>query len=220
MTSSANNCASTSCFFFDDILIYSRTGEEHFHHLQTVFGLLRAHRLFLKNSKCSFGRKEVTYLGHIIHQKGVSVDQSKIATIQDWPKPHNIRTLRGFLGLAGYYRKFIKDYGNIAAPLTSMLRRNGFTWSKDSQAAFTNLKRALSESPILALPDFSNTFVVECDASGSGIGAILQQNNHPIAFFSRKLADRHHKLPAYERELIGLAKAVAHWRPTCGADHS
>jgi len=167
--------------FFDDILIYSRTRVDHINHLQMVFGLLRAHRLFLKKSKCAFGRKEVAYLGHVIHQQGVSVDQSKIAAIQEWPKPHNVRALRGFLGLAGYYRKFIKDYGIIAAPLTSMLRRNAFQWATESESAFTNLKRALSESPVLALPDFSVIFVVECDAPGTGIGAILQQNSHPIA---------------------------------------
>ena len=105
---------------------------------------------------------------------------------------------------------FIKDYGIIAAPLTSMLRRNSFSWNPESELAFERLKDVLSNSPVLALPDFTATFIVECDASESGIGAILQQNSHPVAFFSRKLADRNHKLPAYERELIGLAKAVAH----------
>ncbi|KAL4574559.1 hypothetical protein LXL04_021392 [Taraxacum kok-saghyz] len=199
--------------FFDDILIYSHSLTEHLINLQAVFGPLRAHGLFLKKSKCSFSRKEVAYLGIVIQQNCISVDHSKIAVIRDWPKPSNVRALRGFLGLAGYYRKFIKGYGIIAVPLTSMLRRNNFEWNGESELAFVNLKEALSCSPVLALPYFTQQFIVECDASGSGIGAVLQQQGHPVAFFSRKLGDRHHKLPAYERELIGLTKVVAHWRP-------
>ncbi|KAL4573276.1 hypothetical protein LXL04_020076 [Taraxacum kok-saghyz] len=197
----------------------SHSLEDHLAHLHTIFTLLRKNRLFLKKSKCAFGNTEIAYLGHIIKQTGVTVDQSKIESIRDWPKPHNVRSLRGFLGLSGYYRKFIKDYGIIAAPLTSMLRRGSFTWTTDSETAFENPKNALSGSPVLALPDFSALFVVECDASGSGVGAVLQQDSHPVAFFSRKLADRHHKLPAYERELIGLAKAVAHWCPYLWGRH-
>ncbi|KAL4592193.1 hypothetical protein LXL04_005180 [Taraxacum kok-saghyz] len=121
--------------------------------------------------------------------------------------------------LRKYYRKFIKDYGNIASPLTSMLRRNNFIWSNESDTAFQELKTALSQAPVLALPNFDSVFVVDCDASGIGIGAVLQQQSHLIAFFSRKLVDRHHKLSTYERELIGLAKAVAHWRPYLWGRH-
>ncbi|KAL4579110.1 hypothetical protein LXL04_015245 [Taraxacum kok-saghyz] len=205
--------------FFDDILVYSRSTTEHVAHLRSIFELLRAHQLCLKRTKCTFGSQEVAYLGHIVNASGVSVDQTKIEAIREWPKPHNVRTLQGFLGLTGYYRKFIQDYGIIAGPLTSMLRRNKFLWGPESELAFGKLKDMLSNSPVLALPDFTTDFVVECDASGSGIGAILQQQGHPVAFFSRKLADRHHKLPAYERELIGLAKAVAHWRPYLWGRH-
>lgn len=115
--------------------------------------------------------------------------------------------------MAGYYRKFIQDYGFIVAPLTQLLKKKGFIWTDTATNTFISLKKTLSESPVLALPDFTKEFVVECDASGSGIGAVLQQEGHPIAFFSRTLAARHVKLAAYERELIGLAKAVIHWRP-------
>ena len=117
------------------------------------------------------------------------------------------------MGLSGYYRKFIQDYGVISAPLTQLLKKTGFGWNETATEAFLTLKKSLSESPVLALPDFTKEFVVECDASGSGIGAVLQQDGHPIAFFSRTLAVRHVKLAAYERELIGLSKAVLHWRP-------
>lgn len=199
--------------FFDDILIYSQSWAIHVQHIRTVLSLLRMHRLYLKRSKCSFGQLQVAYLGHVIQHSGVAVDQSKISAIKEWPQPRTMRALRGFLGLSGYYRKFIKNYGIISTPLTSLLRRNSFVWDDKATEAFEALKKALSESPVLALPDFDSEFVIECDASGSGIGAVLQQQGHPIALFSRKLADRHHKLAAYERELIGLAKAVSHWRP-------
>lgn len=135
--------------FFDDILVYSPSIFDHVAHLRIVFELLRKHKLFLKRTKCTFGSREVVYLGHIVHGNGVAVDQTKIEAIRDWPKPHNIRTLRGFLGLTGYYRKFIRDYGIIAGPLTGMLRRNSFMWGPESELAFTQLKEALSNSQFL-----------------------------------------------------------------------
>lgn len=159
------------------------------------------------------------YLGHVISNEGVKVDQSKIEAITKWPLPRTVRAVRGFLGLSGYYRKFIQGYGVIAAPLTKLLRKIGFSWNEEAEEAFLALKKSLSESPVLALPDFTRDFIVECDASGSGIGAVLQQDGHPIAFYSRKLAERHMKLAAYERELIGLAKAIIHWRPYLWGRH-
>lgn len=186
--------------FFDDILIYSKTWVEHLNHIRLVFETLRLHKLFLKKSECSFGESQVTYLGHIIHRQGVSVDNSKISAVIDWPRPQTIKALRGFLGLSGYYRKFVKDYGLLAAPLTNLLNRDQFQWSESAEEAFCALKQALSSAPVLQLPNFELSFVVECDASRVGIGAVLHQESHPIAFFSRKLGDRHLKLPAYERE--------------------
>ncbi|XP_010270820.1 PREDICTED: uncharacterized protein LOC104607029 [Nelumbo nucifera] len=162
-------------------------------------------------SKLDLG--QVLYLGHIVSREGVSVDNSKIQAIREWPKPQTIRALRGFLGLTGYYRKFVRDYGLLAAPLTKMLNKNAFQWDEAANTAFTNLTDALSTTLVLQLQNFDQEFTVECDVSGIGIGAVLQQQEHPIAFFSRKLADRHLKLSAYERELIGLAKAIQHWRP-------
>jgi hypothetical protein len=129
-----------------------------------------------------------------------------------------VRAVRGFLGLAGYYRWFIKDYDAIATPLTVLLCKDSFRWSPEAEKAFRTLQRALTTAPVLQLPDFTKDFVVECDASGSGMGAVLHQGSGPVAFFSRQLAPQHTKLVAYERELIGLVQAVKHWRPYLWGD--
>ena len=199
--------------FFDDILIYSTSWADHLKHVKAVFQLLRQHHLFVKRSKCSFGATSVGYLGHIISEHGVAMDPSKVAAVEAWPRPRTVRALRGFLWLTGYYRKFIASYGAIASPLTALLKKEAFSWSVDAERAFLDLKRAVMSAPLLQLPDFSLKFVVDCDASGSGFGAVLHQGDGAIAFFSRPVAAHHAKLPAYERELIGLVKAVRHWRP-------
>ncbi|XP_015168562.1 uncharacterized protein [Solanum tuberosum] len=205
--------------FFDDILVYSRTWVEHMYHLRLVFKLLSDHHLFLKQSKCSFAQTEIAYLGHLITADGVSADSSKISAMTEWSKPTTLKGLRGFLGLTGYYRKFVENYGSIAEPLTAMLRKNSFIWTDQSTQAFKKLKVAMTTTPVLALPDFSQPFVIECDASDLGIGAVLLQNKQPIAFFSRVLARRHQPLPAYEKELIGLVKAIRQWRSYLWGQH-
>jgi len=178
-----------------------------------VLQQMRDHRLFAKRSKCSFGEPSVAYLGHIITAEGVTMDPDKVAAVEAWPQPRSVRALRGFLGLTGYYRKFIVGYGGVAAPLTALLKREAFTWTAEAEAAFLALKTVLITAPLLQLPDFTKRFVVDCDASGAGFGAVLHQGDGAIAFFSRPVAPHHAKLPAYERELIGLVKAVRHWRP-------
>jgi len=125
--------------FFDDILIYSKSWSEHLLHLQAVFEALQQHQLFLKKSKCSFGETSVGYLGHVISAQGVAMDASKVQAILSWPQPKSVRAVRGFLGLAGYYRRFIKDYGLIAAPLTKLLKKEGFRWTEEAAAAFSAL---------------------------------------------------------------------------------
>jgi len=155
----------------------------------------------------------VAYLGHVISERGVSVDEQKVEAVLSWPIPSSARAVCGFLGLAGYYRRFIRDYGAIAAPLTALLKKEGFHWNPDAERAFRTLQRALMEAPVLQLPDFDHDFIVECDASGSGFGAVLHQGGGPVAFFSKLIAPRHTRLAAYERELIGLVQAVRHWRP-------
>ncbi|XP_066341714.1 uncharacterized mitochondrial protein AtMg00860-like [Miscanthus floridulus] len=158
---------------------------EHLRHLRAVLDVLHAHRLHLKRPKCAFATSAVHYLGHVITGEGVAMDTAKVAAVQSWPHPRTARGLRGFLGLAGYYRWFIKDYGIIAVPLTQLLRKDAFQWSDAAETAFSTLKAALTAALVLHLPDFTATFVVDYDASGSGFGAMLYQDGAPIAFFSR-----------------------------------
>jgi hypothetical protein len=141
------------------------------------------------------------------------MDQSKVEAVTSWPQPRSARGLRCFLGLVGYYRRFIKNFGAIAAPLTQLLRKDAFLWSEEAKAAFKALKQALAAAPVLQLPDFVLPFTVDCDASGSGFGAMLHQGTGAITFFSRPFSPRHMKFAAYERELIGLVQAIRHWRP-------
>ena len=199
--------------FFDDILIYSKSWGEHLRHLRAVLEELQRHQLFLKRTKCAFGATKVGYLGHVISEAGVAMDPAKVQAIRDWPTPRSARAVRGFLGLTGYYRKFVHHYGTVAAPLTALLKKDGFSWSAGAAEAFVALKDAVTSAPVLTMPDFSKPFVVECDASSHGFGAVMVQGGHPIAFFSRAVAPRHQALAAYERELIGLVLAVRHWRP-------
>jgi hypothetical protein len=155
----------------------------------------------------------VAYLGHVILTSGVAMDADKVAAVASWPTPRSAQGLRGCLGHARYYRKFIHDFGVIAAPLTRLLRRDAFAWDNEIEAAFQALKRALTTGPVFQMPDFDNPFMVECDASGVRFGAVLHQGGGPLAFFSRPFAARHLKLVAYERELIGMVQVVRHWRP-------
>jgi hypothetical protein len=137
--------------FFDDILIYSSTWAEHLQHVKMVFQLMHAHRLFIKHSKCVFGSTSVAYLGHIISADSVAMDPEKVSAVASWPTPRTVKALRGFLGLTGYYRKFIADYSVVARPLTTLLKRDAFSWSSDADRAFQDLKQALIIAPLLQL---------------------------------------------------------------------
>ncbi|XP_059066161.1 uncharacterized mitochondrial protein AtMg00860-like [Cryptomeria japonica] len=146
---------------------------------------MESQSLFAKLSKCEFGLREVLYLGHVISVDGVKVHEEKIQAIRDWPHPHNITKLRGFLGLCAYYRRFVRGFSHLAAPLTDLTKKGVFRWIEQAQGVFDRLKEVMSTCPVLALPDFSQPFVLECDASGLGIGVVLMQNRHPIAYESR-----------------------------------
>jgi hypothetical protein len=199
--------------FFDDILVFSSSWVEHLQHVKQVFEVLREHKLALTRPKCSFGEESVAYLRHIISTVGVAMAPAKVTTVETWPRPRTLRALNGFLGLTGYYRKFIAGYGMVAGPLTTLLKREAFCWLEEADDAFQQLKQALMTATLLQMPDFSKRFVVDCDASGVGFGVVLHQGDDAIAFFIRAVAPHHQELSAYERELIGLVKAVRNWRP-------
>ena len=198
--------------FLDDILIYSPSLDTHLSHLDQVFAKLREHKLYMKASKCSFAQHQLEYLGHIISDEGVSTDPSKTSAMLQWPTPVSVTELRGFLGLTGYYRRFVKNYGVLAKPLTQLLKKNQFVCSSTTQQAFDLLKQAMATTPVLALPNFQNPFEVETDASDHGIGAVLMQKGQPIAFLSKALGLKHQHMSIYEKEFLALIMAVDKWR--------
>jgi len=198
--------------FFDGILVYSRTLPEHMQHLETVFKCLESNQFFLKSTKCIFAQSSISYLGHIITAHGVGPDPEKIEAMTNWPPPKTIKQLRGFLGLTGFYRKFIKHYASIAHALTELLKKDSFVWSEAAQSTFDKLKEAMTQAPVLALPNFEQEFQLDTDASGVGMGAVLSQNGHPIAFFSKKFCPKLLKASTYVRELCAITSAVKKWR--------
>jgi len=200
--------------FMDDILIYSRTLEEHVRLLQQVFQILDNHQFLNKRSKCLFAQSFVEYLGHVISAAGVATDPTKVDAVLRWPQPETVKQLRGFLGLTGYYRKFIQHYGLLARPLTELLKKGcQFQWTPQAEQAFQLLKQRLVQAPVLAVPNFDQSFVLETDASDCGIGAVLMQSGHPIAYLSKHLCPRNQALSVYEKECLAILMAIDKWRP-------
>ncbi|XP_060190819.1 uncharacterized mitochondrial protein AtMg00860-like [Lycium barbarum] len=163
----------TVSVFFNDILIYNKNMEDHILHVKVVFDLMQRFQLYAKMSKCAFGVPKVEYLGHFISKEGMAIDPRKIAAVEQWPILTNIKQLRGFLGLAGYYRRFIQGYGSICRPLHDLLKKEGYHYIEEATFAFNKLKQALISAPVLAMPNYTQAFLVETDASGKGIGVVL-----------------------------------------------
>ncbi|WVZ75622.1 hypothetical protein U9M48_023659 [Paspalum notatum var. saurae] len=162
--------------FIDDILIYSKTKAEHEEHLRLVLQRLREHKLYAKFSKCEFWIDEIRFLGHVVSKRGIAVDPSKVSTVTNWKVPEIPKEVRGFLGLAGYYRRFIENFSKIAKPMTSLLEKDAeFRWINAQQAAFDELKKRLTTAPVLTLLDQQKKFIVYCDASKDGLGCVLMQ---------------------------------------------
>jgi hypothetical protein len=195
--------------FIDDILIYSKSEAEHAKHLRIVLQRLRDHKLYAKFSKCEFWLDSVKFLGHTISRDGISVDPSKVQEVMDWKPPKSVHQIRSFLGLAGYYRRFISDFSRIAKPMTELLKKGvKFVWSEECDQAFHTLRKHLTSAPVLTQPDMSKPFEVFCDASGTGLGCVLMQENRVIAYASRALRPHEKNYSTHDLELAAVVHAL------------
>ncbi|KAL0434762.1 UNVERIFIED_CONTAM: Transposon Tf2-12 polyprotein [Sesamum radiatum] len=199
--------------YLDDIVIYSRTLAEHVEHLRQVLARLREYELYAKVSKCSFAQETISFLGHIVERGHIRMDPKKVQAIEEWQPPSDVHDLRSFLGLANYYRRFVKGYSKIARPMTDLLKKTeAWNWTPQCQVSFDDLKRAMVTDPVLALPDMSKPFVVETNASDFALGGVLMQDGHPVAFESRELKDAERRYSAHEKELLAVVHCLRLWR--------
>jgi hypothetical protein len=199
--------------FIDDILIYSKTEEEHEEHLRLVLQKLRGHQLYAKFSKCDFWLKEVSFLGHIITDEGISVDPAKVEDVLKWESPRTVKEIRSFLGLVGYYRRFIEGFSKIVKPLATLLEKDReFKWTDACQDSFEVLKRRLTTAPVLVMPDLQKGFDIYCDASRQGLGCVLMQEGYVIAYASRQLRKHEQNYPTHDLELAAVVHALKIWR--------
>jgi hypothetical protein len=199
--------------YFDDILIYSKSIEEHIEHITYVLAALRKEKLYANLAKCTFCTDKVVFLGFVVSGQGVEVDEEKIKAIREWLPPQNLSQVRSFLGLAGFYRRFVKDFSTIAAPINELTKKDmPFHWGEKQKCAFEELKMKLTSAPLLALPDFGKTFEIECDACGVGIGGVLMQEGRPIAYFSEKLSGPTLNYSIYDKELYALVRCLETWQ--------
>ncbi|KAL4018449.1 hypothetical protein IC575_022045 [Cucumis melo] len=188
--------------FIDDILIYSKTEAEHEEHLRMVLQTLRDNKLYAKFSKCEFWLKQVSFLGHVVSKAGVSVDPAKIEAVTGWTRPSTVSEVRSFLGLAGYYRRFVENFSRIATPLTQLTRKGApFVWSRACEDSFQTLKQKLVTAPVLTVPDGSGNFVIYSDASKKGLGCVLMQQGKVVAYASRQLKSHEQNYPTHDLEL-------------------
>jgi len=203
--------------FLDDVLVYSRNLAEHRRHVRIVLDILRKHQLYAKESKCEFFRDHVDFLGHRVDRAGMHMMNDKVRAIRDWPTPTSIEEVRSFLGMVGYYRKFIANFSNLAAPMTQLLQKGTrFDWGSSQEKAFRALIDATTTAPTLILPDPQLPYVITADACGFGVGACLMQDHgkglQPIAFLSKKLTAAELKYENHERELLALYRTLKEWR--------
>ncbi|KAJ0456627.1 putative nucleotidyltransferase, Ribonuclease H [Helianthus annuus] len=193
--------------FINDILIYSKTKEEHEQYLRAILELLKKDKLYAKFSKCKFWLREVQFLGHVVNGNGIHVDPTKIEAIKNWETPKTPTKIRQFLGLAGYYRRFIEDFSKIAQPLTSLTQKDKkFDWGDKQEEAFQLLKNKLCDATILSLPEGMDDFVVYCDASRQGLGCVLMQRQKVIAYASRQLKVHEKNYSTHDLELGAVVK--------------
>jgi hypothetical protein len=195
--------------FIDDILIYSKSREEHEEHLRIVLSILRKHQLFAKFKKCEFWLDKVAFLGHVVTKEGIAVDPGKMEVVVNWVRPSNAHEVQSFLGLAGYYRRFVEGFSRLAAPLTRLTKKNEkFQWSEECEQSFQELKQHLVTAPVLTLPSGSDGFVIYSDASRKGLGCVLMQQGKVITYASRQLKTYERNYPTHDLELAAVVFAL------------
>jgi len=210
--------------FLDDILIFSKTLEEHKKHVALALDRLRKSKLYAKASKCELFKKEVEFLGHRIGAEGLRTMDEKVKAICEWPTLSKVGDVRAFLGLVGYYRKFIPNFSRIALPLTELTKNHiTFTWGTAEKTSFEQLKAAIRSAPVLLLPNPELPFVLHTDASGFAVGAVLQQDQgnglQPVAYMSKKMLDSEMNYPVHEQELLAIVHACQTWRHYLSGAH-
>ena len=204
----------------DDILVYSKTAKEHVEHLKKVFQKLRSNKLYAKGDKCDWGKLRIKFLGHKLTQGGVMVDDQKIKVILEWEKPKMTKGLRSFLGLASYYRKFVRDFAKIAKPLSNLLKKSvSEIWDEHCYRAFGELKRRLTSAPVLKFLEFKKSFEVHTDASDFAIG-VLMQEGRPVAFESKKLSDVERRWLTHEKEMWAVVHCLKLWQHYLGLEYT
>jgi hypothetical protein len=199
--------------FIDDILVYSRSAEEHGQHLRIVLGKLRDHQLYAKFSKCEFWLQKVSFLGHILTAEGVAIDPEKVTAVVNWKRPTSVTEIRSFQGLAGYYRRFIEGFSKIARSMTILLQKDKkFEWTNACERSFCELKRRLTTAPVLVLSDIHKDFTIYCDTSRQGLGCVLMQEGRVVAYASRQLETHEQNYPTHDLELAAVVHALKIWR--------
>jgi hypothetical protein len=199
--------------FIDDILIFSKNEEEHDQHLCMVLQKIRENQLYTKLNKCEFWLKEVSFLGHIISEGGISINPCKVKDVLSWNTPQNVSDIKSFLGLVGYYRRFIEGFSKISKPMIELLAKGKtFEWTPRCEASFQELKKRLATTPVLTMPDMEKPFSIYCDASGQALGCVLMQDGHVVAYASRQLRKHEDKYPTHDLELAAVVYALKIWR--------
>jgi hypothetical protein len=199
--------------FIDDILVYSKTEAEHVEHLGKVLEVLRAQKLYAKYSKCKFWESAVHFLGHVVSADGIAVDPEKVRAVKEWQRPKDITQIRSFLGLAGYYRRFIKNFSILASPMTRLTKKDvPFVWTDECEYAFETLKERLTTAPVLTIPTPDVKYVVYTDACGTGIGCVLMQEGRVVAYASRQLKPHETRYATHDLECAGVVHALKTWQ--------
>jgi hypothetical protein len=199
--------------YLDDILIFSKTAEEHLSHLRQVLQTLRENQFYANPKKCDFMKEEISFLGHRVSANGLKVDPEKVRAVADWKVPRDVHGVRSFFGFTNYFRRFIQGYSKMVVPLTDLTRKDmRFIWTSECQGAFEKVKHALTNAPVLAPPEVGKPFEVVSDASGVGLGAILLQDGRSVAFESRKLSPTEQNYTVTEQKMLGVIHALKTWR--------